>query len=286
MIIRRILVSGAGGFVGARMMQQYAGRFELSAFPRGMLSAAGEKDVRAFVMAARPDVIVHTAAISDTGYSERHPDESLRANVLLPEWMARAAKNAGAKLLCLSSDQVYAGCLGPGPFDENTDVRPGNVYGRHKLESETRVLRVLPDAVMLRATWMYDLPGYCLPTHSNLLTKLLFAAAKNEQTCYSALERRGITYVRQAVSLLEPAFSLPGGVYNFGSENPLNMLETARDFYCALGLEARADALLAPDETRPSRSLAISCEKLDRFGIHFDSAQEGIRRCVKDYHLA
>lgn len=107
--MKKVLVSGAGGFVGARIMAQLAGRYELRAFPKGMLAAADETAVAELVWHEQPDVILHTAAISDTGYSEKHPEESYRANVELPLWVARAAQTVGAKLVCFSSDQVYTG---------------------------------------------------------------------------------------------------------------------------------------------------------------------------------
>ena len=69
--MKKLLVSGAGGFVGARIMTQLAGRYELCAFPKGMLAAADEQTVADWVRRKQPDVIVHTAALSDTGYSEK-----------------------------------------------------------------------------------------------------------------------------------------------------------------------------------------------------------------------
>ena len=60
-------------------------------------------------MKEHPDVIVHTAALSNTQYCQQEPEDSFRANVLLPEWIAKGAEKVGAKLLSCSSDQVYAG---------------------------------------------------------------------------------------------------------------------------------------------------------------------------------
>lgn len=159
MKMKRVLVTGAGGFVGARIMALLKGRLELAAVPAGVLRSAGPAETERLVKAAAPDVILHTAAISDTGYCERHPDQSRRANVELPVWLARAARRAGAKLVAFSSDQVYTGLEGSRPFDETAPLRPANVYGRHKREAEERVLEELDSAVLLRATWMYDLPG-------------------------------------------------------------------------------------------------------------------------------
>lgn len=277
--MKKILVTGAGGFVGARAMQQLADRYEMAALPRGMASTADRKEITEFVQGAAPDMILHTAAVSDTGYSEAHPEESRRANVDLTLWMAEAAREAGAKLVCFSSDQVYLGLPGEGPFAEEDVRTPANVYGRHKLEAEQRVLDLLPDAVMLRATWMYDLPGYGLPIRSNLPLNLLRAALTGESVVFSSNEYRGVTYVRQVIENLIPAMELPGGCYNFGSENPLDMYATARAFCAALGIDP---PLVQGDRVR---SLAMDCGKIRRAGILFDDTAQGIRRCLADYGL-
>lgn len=280
--MKHILVTGAGGFVGSRILQQLSGRFAVTSLPSGFLRETTQDDLLARLEQEHPDVILHTAAVSDVGYCEHHPEESHRANVLLPLWVAEAARRTGAKLLAFSSDQVYTGMTGDGPFDETARLSPANVYGRHKLEGEERVLGLLPEAVLLRATWMYDLPGYGLPIRGNLPLNLIAAALRRESVRFSPTDRRGITYVRQVVELLIPAMELPGGVYNFGSENTQDMLRTACDFRDALGLTLEITA----DRSLPPRSLAMDCGKLRRYGIRFDDTQAGIRRCMKDYGLA
>lgn len=134
--MKKILVTGAGGFVGSRVMQQWAGRYELCTFSKGFLATAGEDAVRQAVLQQRPDVILHTAAISDTGYCADHPEQAYRANVELPVWFARAAAETGAKLVAFSSDQVYAGVTQSGPLPETIPLQPANVYGQGKLEME------------------------------------------------------------------------------------------------------------------------------------------------------
>lgn len=277
--MKKVLVSGAGGFVGARILQQLTGRVQLEAFPRGMTARASREELLAFVRAAEPEVIVHTAAISDTGYSEAHPQESRRANVELTLWMAQAARETGARLVCFSSDQVYAGLPGKGPFAEDEVRTPANVYGRHKLEAEQRVLDLLPDAVMLRATWMYDLAGRGLPIRGNLPLNLLDAALHGREAVFSDREYRGVTYVRQAIENLLPAMDLPGGSYNFGSENPLTMYDTAAEFCRVMDISPR---LVRGDRVR---SLAMDCARARQAGIAFDDTARGIRRCLKEYGL-
>lgn len=277
--MKKILVTGAGGFVGSRVMQQWAGRYELCAFPKGFLAVAGEDAVRQAVLRQHPDAILHTAAISDTGYCTDHPAQAYRANVELPVWLARTAVEIGAKLVAFSSDQVYAGVGQSGPLSENIPLQPANVYGQGKLEMEQRVQAICPSAILLRATWMYDLPGYQLPVRGNLPLNLLRAAQWGEPVRFSARDFRGITYVRQAVTLLEPAMKLPGGVYNFGSENAENMVLTARQFAETLGITVDIQ------EADWARNLAMDCSKLRAQGIVFDTTQAGLERCLRDYGL-
>lgn len=274
--MKRVLVTGAGGFVGARIMAQLGGRLELVAAPAGALRTAGEREVERLVKTAAPDAILHTAAISDTGYCQQHPEESFRANVLVPVWLARAARRAGAKLAAFSSDQVYAGLEGPGPFDETTPLRPANVYGCHKREAELRVLEELDTAVLLRATWMYDLPGGGLPIRGNLPLNLRAAAAEGTKLAFSTQDVRGVTWVRQAVENLPAALDWPGGVYNFGSENSRDMYATALEFCRLLGLDP------PPVEAADwARCLAMDGGRARRLGAAFDDTAAGFARCLK-----
>lgn len=278
--MKKVLITGAGGFVGSRVLQQWQGKYELCAFPKGFLCTATEMEVLAQTRARDPDVILHTAALSDTGYCAQHPAEAYRANVELPVWLARAAQQTKAKLVAFSSDQVYAGTKQQGPLSEALDLHPTNIYGQYKLEAEQRVLELCPDSVHLRASWMYDLPGYGLPIRGNLPLNLLRAALKGEAVRFSRNDFRGVTYVRQVIENLEPAMDLPGGVYNFGSGNAEDMVCTARQFAKALGITVKIA------EESWERNLVMDAAKLERSGIRFAATQQGIRCCLQDYGLS
>ena len=278
--MKRVLITGAGGFVGSRVLQQWQGKYELCAFLKGFLCTATEMEVLAQTRARDPDVILHTAALSDTGYCAQHPAEAYRANVELPVWLARAAQQTKAKLVAFSSDQVYAGTKQQGPLSEALDLHPTNIYGQYKLEAEQRVLELCPDSVHLRASWMYDLPGYGLPIRGNLPLNLLRAALKGEAVRFSRNDFRSVTYVRQVIENLEPAMDLPGGVYNFGSGNAEDMVCTARQFAKALGITVKIT------EESWERNLVMDAAKLERSGIRFAATQQGIRCCLQDYGLS
>jgi len=277
--VKKVIITGAGGFVGARIAHHMKDRWEIVTFPRGMMAQAPMEEIEAFILHVKPDAIIHTAAIADMGECEKDPEASYRGNVLLTETICRAAQTLGVKAVCFSSDQVYNGCAPEdGPYREDIPLAPVNVYGRHKVEAEQRGLAACPDAVMLRATWMYDLPGDGLPIRGNMLMNLLAQARDNRTEKFSVNDLRGITYVRQVAELTEQALLLPGGAYNFGSPNDRNMFETAQAALRALGLP---QDLAAADDSRPARCLAMDPAKLRSFGLGFDDTLDGFERCVR-----
>ena len=104
-----ILVTGAGGFVGNKIMQLCP---DVIACPS--LRNASEDQVRRIVEESGADTIYHTAAISDIGACQADPEASYIANVRLPIYLAKAANHR--KLICFSSDQVYSGSSEEGPY--------------------------------------------------------------------------------------------------------------------------------------------------------------------------
>ena len=103
----KILLTGANGFVGARI------RAAAPVICAPSLRGAEKEDIDRLIDTVQPDAILHTAAISDIGACAKDPEGSYHANVLVPEYLAKAAN--GAKLVLFSSDQVYSGAKGDKP---------------------------------------------------------------------------------------------------------------------------------------------------------------------------
>lgn len=265
MAAKTILVTGPNGFVGARIMDALSG-----AVASPSLREADKESVKRLMDTVQPDLIIHTAAMSDIGCCAKDPEGSYRANVTLPVLLA----GCGVKTVIFSTDQVYSGCREEGPYREDT-VCPANLYAEHKIEMEKRTLDINPDTVLLRATWMYDMPRYGSPNRGNFLVSML----RKKEITLSFAQRRAVTYVREVAALISRAAELPGGIYNYGSENDLTMEETA------LWLK---ETLALPIEIRdagPRHNLWMDCSKLREHGICFHSTIEGLKTCIEDYSL-
>lgn len=259
-----ILITGAAGFVGRRLMETVPG-----AVAAPSLRNASQEDIRRIVEESGAEAIIHTAAISDIGACQADPEASYRANVQLPLWLANAA--AGRKLICFSSDQVYSGSREAGPYSEEMTA-PGNVYACHKLEMEQRVLEILPEAVMLRAEWMYDLRA----PKPNYLLNVLRAEGT---VAFSSRQYRGVTYLGEVAENMDRVLALPGGAYNFGSETTLSMQELTKRLAALLGKP------LAVEDAPPRHNLWMDCGKAARYGVVFSDALTGLTKCLQEYGL-
>lgn len=233
------------------------------------LRNADEAQVRELLERVQPEVIVHTAAVSDIGQCARNPEESYCANVELPLLLARC--NPGAKLILFSSDQVYSGCAEPGPYREDT-VCPGNLYASQKLEMEERVAQLDGNAVFLRAEWMYDSPA---PKGNYLLN---VANAQGTLT-FSSGQFRGVTFLREVAENMDAVIRLPGGAYNFGSETRQDMNRITRDFLAFLGKDNPVQDCPAP------HNLWMDCSKAAALGVRFSTVEDGLRRAAVERGL-
>lgn len=282
--MERLLVTGATGFLGVRCVSWFSDKYELIPCSHADLDICDRRAVVDFFRCYRPSRVIHTAAVSDTGYAEAHPEKSLLVNVDGTVNIAMACQEVGAKLIFMSSDQVYSGVPGTKKNVEDQILVPQPVYGKHKLMAEECVRDVLPSAVGLRLTWMYDSLSSPYRLNRNILFQL-DAACRNECPLKVPIyDFRGITNVWEVVSRLESCWALPGGIYNFGCENSLNAFDT----FCAvanlLGWSSLEGSII-PDHVRfadAPRNLLLDLEKLRSFGLDFPDTIEGLRIFLSD----
>ena len=283
--MKKILITGASGFVGRAFVARWQYEYKLLTPLHRELDITDETSVDAYMMAHTPDVVLHLAALSNTWYCEQHPDESFLVNVVGSENVARAAARYGAKFIFFSSDQVYNGNTEQGPLSEAVSLSPVNHYGRHKLEAEQRIAEILPSAVILRVTWLYDAPQPAT-AHADFVSNMINAVKEGIALTVPVREYRGITWLRDVVGNLPHAFTLQGGVYNLGSGNNVNTYETAYCFYEMLYC-GDASRTVTPDYERYAlayRNLSMDTDKIFRASggcICFPSTIDGLRLFVE-----
>lgn len=280
--MKKLLITGSTGFLGSRLALYYKDKYELLLPTHSELNVSREEAVMAYMEQFQPDIVLHCAALSNTWYCEQHLDESHRVNVQGTVKIAKACKHIGAKLVFMSSDQVYNGTSVSGPLKEQDVFQPVNVYGRHKLEAEQRALRNNPMSVALRLTWMYDVPSSPMKLNSNILVNIQKALDEGTTIKAATHEYRGVTNVWEVVRNMEQTLELPGGIYNYGSGNHIDSYTLFLKVANIMGTKEPSTFIL-PDEERFSeqtRNLTMDCSLINNFGIRFNDSVEGIEKAI------
>lgn len=280
----KVLVTGGTGFLGRRTAEYlHTLGWQVLAPGHGELDITAEAAVDAWFRVHRPDAVIHTAAVSDTGLCRQKPEWSETINVEGAVYLAKACRSYGGKLLLCSSDQVYFGSPLPGPHGEAEMVTPGNVYGCQKLRAELRCLEILPETVCLRLSWMYageDYPGQ----HGHFLTALKAALEdESKPITWPIFDRRGLTDVDYVVKNLPAALELPGGLWNFGSENDRSTYDTVKAVLEELGMKGALQRLQPNREAFAAdpRDISMDVSKTEASGIRFPTTAEGLVAALK-----
>ena len=266
---KRMLVTGASGFLGSRIVSFYSDRYDVYAPFHEEMEITDRESVRRAFERIRPDYVIHCAAVSDVGACEREPERSWKINVDGSRNLAEASAWHGAGCLIASSDQVYSGNSEKDPHREEEGLQPRNVYGWEKLRAEEECLRVNPECVLLRLSWMYDVNRIREKEHGDFFRALAARLESHAPLEYPVHDRRGITDINEVVANLEKAFALEGGVYNFGSTNDRNTYETVLELFRALAWDTGRLAENKESFAEEPRNLCMDLSKLLEHGIFF-----------------
>jgi GDP-4-dehydro-6-deoxy-D-mannose reductase len=135
----RVFVTGVAGFVGRRLEARLEAAGARVIGTDLELDVADSDRVADAVSAARPDAIVHLAAISFIPEAESSPLAVYRVNFLGAHSILEAARkiSPGVRLLLVGSGHVY-GAADPGapPFDERSPLRPDSPYAWSKAAAD------------------------------------------------------------------------------------------------------------------------------------------------------
>ena len=268
--MKTLLITGANGFLGYRTAIRYKNKYHVVALTHHELDITNALSVMQTFDIVHPDFVIHCAAISNPSTAERHPELAQKVNVDGTVNIAHACLAHKAKLLFMSSDQVYNGTKQRGALTEGTPLAPTDVYGRNKMEAEKQVFELLPSAVALRLTWMYDAPDSD-KVNTNILTLLLDAYKTKKPLLVSTNEYRGFTDVNSVVENFEKCFDIPGGAYNFGAENNDNCYNTFLKFARKMNLP-NAEQWIHPNDSLPFCNISMNTQKISNFIDNFQSS--------------
>lgn len=244
------LVTGSGGMLGQDLLARLAAASEHAVgLDRAALDITDPGAVAGALKAHAPDVVVNCAAWTAVDDAEAREDEALAVNGTGPRVLAEACGDAGAVLLQVSTDYVFAGDA-RAPYHEDAPTAPRSAYGRTKLAGERAVLDTLPDTgYVVRTAWLYGAGG---PNFVRTMIKLegvkdsldVVNDQQGQPTWTGDLADR---LVRLGGAAL--AGTAPAGIYHGTSGGQTTWFTFTREIFRLLGAD--------PERVRPTTSEAF-----------------------------
>jgi dTDP-4-dehydrorhamnose reductase len=163
----RILVTGANGLLGNKLVSLLETKPEVHLIAtarsplthpllRGefhLLDITHQEQVRSVIEHTKPDVIIHTAAMTQVDACETARDACWLNNVTAIDYIIEPCKKVNARLIHISTDFIFDGTQGP--LDETAVPNPVNYYGESKLAAEKIIQSSTIDWCILRTVLVY-----------------------------------------------------------------------------------------------------------------------------------
>ena len=281
----RVLITGGSSLLGKALTESRPDNIILDStwytnYIPGMhqMNVCDKSQVAYVFERAKPDVVIHCAAVGSVDYTESHYAETRQVNVLGTENVLKASQDAKAIFVYISTNAVFSGS---NPSYEEDNIRnPVNAYGSIKKQAE--------NIVMDSRNWLIIRPfllyGYPYPGgRGNWFTAILDKLGKGER-----VQLVDDTYwqpslaldVAQAIwRLVQPDIAI--GIYHVASDDRMSLyqfgLKIATEWGYDIGLvEPISSDKLNLKAIRPVDT-TFKLDKIHELGIKLRGVEEGLK---------
>ncbi|NLC29220.1 MAG: SDR family oxidoreductase [Chloroflexi bacterium] len=289
-----LLITGVSGLLGINLALEavreghevvgWTHSRSLKGVPFGQETVSLEnlEDLPAALQKARPNAVIHCAAVANLDEAEQNPQHTFLVNAQAPGVLARASKEAGIPFVLISTDAVFDGSKGN--YSEEDQPNPQNTYAQSKLAGEQAVRNEYPEALVARVVFY----GWSLSGKRSLAEFFFNNLSQGKQVKGFTDSIFSPLYARDLSDLLLEALSKDlRGTYHFFSRESLSKYDFGVALANRFGLDqnlitavetARGD-LNTPRSLNLSASSAKLCTAL---GHETPDVIEGLERMFED----
>ena len=230
MPMAKLLVTGAGGFLGRHICQIASPRWQVLGTYRTQpvnlpdvssrqVDLVNLKEVSRLFKEYAPDAVIHAAAESRLGACQKNAGPAHEINVTAGRHIAELCGEAGTPCVFTSTDIVFDGTKPP--YRETDPVSPVNIYGEQKALAEQAMAAMNPQVVICRLSLVFG-PNALTPLQIRPDGQLL---ATGTPLKLFVDEFRTPIWVFRAVEGLLKAITQPGGIFHLGGRERISRYE-------------------------------------------------------------
>lgn len=253
----KVWIVGAEGQIG-EAINEVLDPLEIEALntDKNELDITQTDEVLRFGEINRPDVIINCAAVTDVELCEKEPEHAFRVNALGARNLSIVARKTGAKMVQLSTDDVFDG-LASKPYTEFDETAPRTVYGKSKLAGERYVKEFTHKHFIIRSNWVYG-------KGNNFVNRVLAAADAGQPLSVAEDQYGSPTSAKDLAGIILYLITTNEyGTYHATCKGVCNRYEFAQEILRLAGKEEQLNPVPTPQSDLSSARPAYAV--LDNF---------------------
>jgi dTDP-4-dehydrorhamnose reductase len=282
----RLLVTGANGQLGSelRELSRSSDDFEFTFVDIDEMDFTREDSIRDYLEDKSFDFIINTAALTQVDEAENKEDLAFAINARALSVVCDICQRRGIRLIHISTDYVFDGKAYM-PLRESDNPNPQSVYGRSKLDGERIVLEQLPNAYVIRTSWLYSSFG------KNFVKTISRLASERDTLNVVADQVGSPTYAHDLAGAIDKLLHAvherrvdAPGIYHYANEGVASWYDLA----CAIVRIREYECIVRPIRTdeypvaarRPPYSVLDKRKIRSTFGIEIPHWYDSLMRCL------
>ncbi|BDQ04166.1 NAD(P)-dependent oxidoreductase [Ignavibacterium sp.] len=291
----KIFITGGSGFLGQYLNRVLSEKHQILTtfyshtgncknYNSLQLDLRNLAELRKIFINFLPDVVIHTAAISDTILNSNvSTKEVYEINVNVTEELAKLCQEFNAKMVYTSTDLVYAGYRGS-YLKEDAKLIPVSLYAETKLMGEVKIRQVFNNYIILRTALLF---GFGL-NHSRSHFQYLYEQLRNNKPVKVFIDQfRSPISVIEAARLIDNMLdrNINGEIINFGGPERVSRYELAERLCDIAGFDKKLLIKIKLDdmpELPKVEDVSMNIDKLKSFDLIPKQLDEMIKEVIKN----
>jgi len=237
----KILITGSNGLVGQKLVQALRNRphITLLATSKGenristtqgytfqSLDITNAAQIETTIERFRPEVILHTAALTQVDFCEKNQADCWKMNVDAVASLIRSSEKWGCHLIHLSTDFVFDGLHGP--YTETDPPSPVNFYGQSKFAAEELLRKSVVPWTIIRTILVYGVIEN--RSRSNIVLWIKESLEKKQPIKVVSDQFRMPTLAEDlAEACVSAALKKKTGIYHISGNEFMSIFELAKE---------------------------------------------------------
>ena len=212
-----------------------------------------EDAMRNYILAAKPDLIIHAASYTNVEQAEAEPELAMNVNGLGTKYVAHVAREIDVPLVYISTDYVFDGEKKTQYVPDDV-TNPLNVYGKTKLEGENYVKEICERYYIVRTSWLYGTYG------KNFVQTMLMH--KNDEEIKVVNDQIGSpTWTVDLADGIIKILNMPYGTYHVSGSGKCSRYEFACEIFSAVGADVKVIPVPSVEIPQKAKRPAFSSMK-------------------------